>query len=500
MAKSVARAYPKSSGNVGPDAMVRRKRVFRAKMSPEMKPKVVAMIVASAIVMQQIDSTVVTTALPQMAISLHTNPVRLSVAVTAYLLSLAVFVPISGWAADRFGGRTIFRGAIALFTLGSILCGLSGNVIELTAARVLQGLGGAMMVPVGRLVLFRSVEKAALIGTMAYLQVPAQLGPVLGPPIGGFITTYFSWRWIFLVNVPLGILGIVLVTMFFDNPKEETPRPLDWIGFVLTGISLFCIAYGIEAINRGPGELTQVVVLLVLGVVLGALALRHLWRSPHPLLDLSVFRIQTFQTSISGGSLFRAGAGTLVFLLPLLLQVVFGLSAFTSGSITFATAVGSMSMKMTARPILRYFGFRNVMIVNSVISAASIIMCAFFTAATPLVLIFVLLLIAGFFQSLQFTATQALTYADVPQPQMSTVTSIASMSQQLSRGFGISFVAALLHLSLTWRGASTLGITDFMVAFAGAATLALLCLPFGLALPQDAAAEVSGHRPKSGAG
>ena len=208
-------------------------------MSPERKPKVVAMIVASAIVMQQIDSTSITTALPQMAVSLHTDPVRLSVAVTAYLLSLAVFVPVSGWMADRFGGRTVFRAAIALFTVGSILCALSGNIIELTAARVLEGFGGAMMVPVGRLVLFRSLEKSQIIGTMAYLQVPAQLGPVLGPPIGGFITTYVSWRFIFLVNVPLGILGIVLVTMFFDNPKEdEHRRPLDWIGFLLTGAAL----------------------------------------------------------------------------------------------------------------------------------------------------------------------------------------------------------------------------------------------------------------------
>jgi EmrB/QacA subfamily drug resistance transporter len=465
-------------------------------MSPEAKPKVVAMIVASAIIMQQIDSTVVTTALPQMAISLHTNPVRLSVAVTAYLLSLAVFVPVSGWAADRFGGRTIFRAAIALFTLGSILCGLSGNVIELTAARVLQGLGGAMMVPVGRLVLFRSLEKTALIATMAYLQVPAQLGPVLGPPIGGFITTYFSWRWIFLVNVPIGILGIVLVTLFFDNPKEEIRRPLDWIGFVLTGAALFCFMYGIEGIGRGRNDLVEVIVLLVLGVVVGTLALRHLWSSRHPLLDLSVFRIATFRASIYGGSLFRAGAGTLVFLLPLLLQVVFGLSAFASGCITFATAAGSMSMKLTARPIIRRFGFRNVIIVDSIISAASIAMCAFFTAATPVVLIFVLLLIAGYFQSLEFTATQAMTYADVENPQMSTATSIASMSQQLSRGFGISFVAVLLNLSLAWRGASALGTPDFTVAFAGAATLALLCAGFGWILPHDAAAEVSGHRPK----
>ena len=456
-----------------------------------------AMIVGSAVIMQQFDSTVLTTALPQMAVSLHSDPVRLSVAVTAYLLSLAIFIPVSGWAADRFGGRTVFRAAIALFTLGSILCGLSDNLPELTAARVLQGFGGSMMVPVGRLVLFRSVEKSKLIGTMAYLQVPAQIGPVLGPPIGGFITTYFSWRWIFLVNLPLGILGVILVTVFFDNLREETRRPLDWAGFLLTGVALFCLMYGIEAIGRGHGDPAEVIALLVLGAVSGALALRHLRRVKHPLLDLSVFRIATFRTSISGGSLFRAGAGTLVFLLPLLLQVVFGLSAAASGSITFASAAGSMSMKIAARPVLKLFGFRNVIIVNSVISAASIAMCTLFTASTPVSLIFALLLVAGFFQSLQFTATQAMTYADVPQAQMSTVTSIASMTQQLSRGFGISFVAVLLQLSMMWRGASTLALADFTVAFSGAATMALLCLPFGWTLRRDAAAEVSGHRPRS---
>src|SRR5882724_10966754 len=210
-------------------------------MSPATKPKVVAMIVASAIIMQQIDATVITTALPQMAISLNSDPVALSVAVTAYLLSVAVFIPVSGWAADRFGGRTVFRAAIALFTLGSVLCGLSDNAIELTAARVLQGLGGAMMVPVGRLVLFRSVEKSQLVRTLAYLQVPAQIGPVLGPLVGGTITTYFSWRWMFWVNVPLGIMGIVLVSWLFPNPKEERQRPLDWLGFLFTGTALSCL-------------------------------------------------------------------------------------------------------------------------------------------------------------------------------------------------------------------------------------------------------------------
>src|ERR1700761_6651404 len=392
-------------------------------MSPESKPKIVAMIVGSAIIMQQIDSTVITTALPQMAISLHSDPIRLSVAVTAYLLSLAVFVPVSGWAADRFGGRVIFRAAIALFTLGSILCGLSGNIVELTAARVLQGLGGAMMVPVGRLVLFRSVDKAALIGTMAYLQVPAQLGPVLGPPIGGFITTYFSWRWIFLVNVPLGILGIVLVTLFFDNPKDDEARPFDTAGFVFIGAALCCMMYALEAAGHG-GDLGELVFLVPFGIASGVLGVWHLRRAKYPVLDLSVFRIVTFQTGISGSTLFRAGAGSLQFLLPLLLQVVFGMTAFASGTVTFATAVGSITMKMAAKPVIRRFGFRKVIIANSVISAAAIAMCALFSAATPVLLIFVLLLFTGFFHSLQYTATQAMSYADIDQPQMSTATSI----------------------------------------------------------------------------
>jgi EmrB/QacA subfamily drug resistance transporter len=462
-------------------------------MSPGSKPKIVAMIVASSIIMQQIDSTVITTALPQMAISLHTDPVRLSIAVTAYLLSLAIFVPLSGWAADRFGGRTIFRAAIGLFTVGSILCGLSGNVVELTAARVLQGLGGAMMVPVGRLVLFRSVEKTQLVAILAFLQVPAQLGPVLGPPIGGFITTFLNWRWIFWVNVPLGVLGIVLVTVFFDNPKEEGRRPMDWLGFVLTGISLSCIMYGIEMIGRGTGEAAQAAALLAAGAAIGMLALRHLWRAPHPVLELSIFRILTFRTSIGAGSLFRAGSGTIPFLLPILLQVVFGMTAFASGLLTFATAAGSMTMKATARPILRRFGFRTVLIVNGIISAATIAMCALFTSSTPALLMFILLLVAGFFQSLQNTATQVLAYADVPNPQMSTATSIASMAQQLSKGFGIALVALLLHASLAWRGASELSAGDFHLAFGLATLVALLSLGFCLPLPPELASELSGH-------
>jgi MFS family permease len=437
-------------------------------------PKLLAVIVASAIIMQQIDSTAITTALPQMAVSLNTDPVRLTIAVTAYLLSIAVFIPVSGWAADRFGGKTVFRAAIALFTFASVLCGISENVVQLTAARVLQGLGGAMMVPVGRLVLFRNVDKAGLIPVMAYLQVPAQLGPVLGPLIG--------------------ILGIALVTRFFENQKEENPRPMDWSGFALTGIALSCIMYGIEAIGRGTGEGALAGGILAVGLMVGGFALRHLRRHPHPLLDLSIFRNATFRAGIGGGSLFRAGAGTLVFLLPLLLQVVFGMTAFLSGVLTFASAAGAMSMKVTARPILKRFGFRTAMIGNALISAATIAMCAFFTPSTPALLLFALLLIAGFFQSFQFTATQAIVYADVDHARMSSASSVASMAQQLSRGFGIAFVAGALNLMLAWRGTKELALVDFQVAFTAAASFAVLSVLFCWPLAHDAASELSGHR------
>jgi EmrB/QacA subfamily drug resistance transporter len=457
-------------------------------------PRFLAVIVASAIIMQQIDSTAITTALPQMAISLNTDPIRLTIAVTAYLLSIAVFIPVSGWAADRFGGRTVFRAAIALFTIGSILCGISENVVQLTMARVLQGLGGAMMVPVGRLVLFRSIEKSQLIPVMAYLQVPAQLGPVLGPLLGGFITTYISWRWIFFVNVPLGILGIILVTRYFDNPKESNPRPMDWVGFALSGIALACIMYGIEAVGRGSGEAVVAAAALLAGFVVGIFALRHMRRHPHPMLDPTVFRIPTFRAGIFAGSVFRAGAGALVYLLPLLFQVVFGMSAFLSGILTFATAAGSMSMKLTARPILKRFGFRSAMIGNALISAVTIAICIFFDASMPVFLMFVLLLIGGFFQSFQLTATQAIVYADMEHTRMSTASSIASMTQQLSRGFGIAFSAGLLNLSLAWHGASQLTMIDLQVAFTGAVTFALVSILFCLPLKPEAGAEVSGHR------
>jgi EmrB/QacA subfamily drug resistance transporter len=458
---------------------------------------VVALIVACALFMENLDGTVITTAIPAMAVSLGTTPVRLSLGITAYMLSLAVFIPVSGWVADRFGARTIFRAAIGVFTLGSILCGLSGNLAELAGARILQGIGGAMMVPVGRLVMIRSVEKSELVRAMAYLTVPALAGPLLGPPVGGFITTYFSWRWIFFLNVPIGLLGMVLVTLMIENYREEERPPLDWIGFVLTGVSLTCLMYAFDLAGHPLDDGQVVVMLLGAGVAVGALAVMHARRQAHPIIDLSLLRVPSFFVTISAGSVFRICSGTLPFLLPLLFQIGFGMTAFASGLLTFAGALGSFTMKISARWFLRRFGFRTVLVSNTVISALSILVCALFTESTPVVVIFMLLLVGGFFRSLQYTSLNTLAFADILPRRMSAATSFSSMMQQLSNGMGVALGAVLLHALLSWRGAAPgmLSTSDLQLTLAIAGLLAFAALPIFMRLPGDAGCDVSGHRP-----
>jgi len=462
------------------------------------KPILVALIIACAMFMENLDGTVITTALPAMARSFDTNPVRLSLGITSYMLSLAVFIPISGWIADRYGARTIFSAAIGVFTLGSILCGLSQNVPEFVGARVLQGIGGAMMVPVGRLVLLRSCEKSELVRAMSYLMVPAMIGPVVGPPLGGFITTFASWHWIFFLNVPIGVLGIVLVRRFIENYREPTLSPLDWRGFVLTGLALACLMYGLELVGRAEAAPLETLGFLGSGLAIGALAVRHALTHEKPLVDLALLRIPTFGATVLGGSLFRIGVGAIPFLVPLMLQVAFGMSAFSSGLLTFAAAAGSMTMKMSGGPILRRFGFRTVLVVNGAISAVFMMICALFTPATPAVTIFVLLLAGGFFRSLEFTSLNTLAFADVASPKMSAATSLSSMVQQVSLGAGVALGAILLHACLGWRNAphGPLVTSDFQVAFVVIGLISLAAVARFMRLAPDAGWEVSGHRPR----
>jgi len=457
---------------------------------------IVALVVACAFFMETFTGTVITTALPAMAQSFGSDPVHLSLGVTAYLLSLAIFIPLSGWIADRYGARTVFRAAIGVFTVASVLCGLSNSLIELVAARIVQGVGGAMMVPVGRLVMLRSVDRSEYVRAMAWLVVPAFLGPVVGPPVGGFITTFVSWRWVFMLNVPIGLLGIVLVTLLLENRREPHARPLDWQGFLLSGVSLACILYSLDLATRGTGQATACLALLGFGLALGVVAILHARRHPYPLIDLSLLRLPTFALSVWGGMFYRISAGAIPFLLPVFLQVGLGMTAFVAGLLILSDAVGTMAMNAVAPAVLRRWGFRTVLLYNGGLSAAAVGGPALIGAATPDWVIFVAFLFAGLLRSLQYNALSTLQYAEVEPREMSAATSFASMIQQICNGGGIAAGALLMQLALLWRGAAAdaLDARDIRVAFLAAGVLALAALPFYLRLAADAGAEVSGHR------
>jgi EmrB/QacA subfamily drug resistance transporter len=455
---------------------------------------VIPLIVACGLFMENLDSTVIATALPSIAQSLGEDPLRLNLAITSYLLSLAIFIPVSGWMADKFGARVIFRAAIVVFVMGSIACGLSNTLPELVAARVFQGMGGAMMVPVGRLIMLRSIPKARLVSAMSYLTVPALIGPVIGPPLGGFIVTYFSWRWIFFINIPIGMLGVVLVTKLIENVKEADVPKLDLRGFALIGLALAGLVFGFETIGRGAIPLPATIALLVGGAICAALFAWHAKGRANPAVDFSLLRFHTLRASIFGGFLFRAGIGSLPFLLPMMLQLGFGLSPLSSGLLTFASAAGAMTMKITAGPIIRTWGFRRVLICNAIISGLFLISYSQFGGATPHAVIFIALLAGGFFRSLQFTSVNTLGYADVPPALMSRATSFTSMMQQLSLSVGVGIGALALHLTTLFHGGGQVGPADFMPAFITVGLIAMSSVLFFLQLPHDAGAEVSGHR------
>jgi EmrB/QacA subfamily drug resistance transporter len=457
------------------------------------RSRMLPLIIGSALFMQTLDATIIANALPAMARSLNEDPLTLNLAITAYLLTSAVFLPISGWAADRFGARTVFRASIVLFAVSSLFCGLSQTLWELVAARMAQGVAGAMMVPVGRLVLLRTVPKSELVRAMAYLTMPALLGPVLGPPIGGFIVTFSSWRWIFYLNLPLGVLGVILSSLYVPNIKEAVSQRLDLRGFVLTGVGLAALVYGFESIGRDSLPGATVTGLFVVGALCLVAFVLHARRTPDAILDLSVLRLETFRASTVGGIFSRLSIGASPFLIALLLQLGFGLNAFQAGLISFAGAAGALAMKTTARPILARFGFRRVLVINAVISAAFLAACALFRPSTPYLLMMLVLLAGGFARSLQFTALNGLAYADVPQVQMSRASSLASMMQQLAQSIGVGLAAILLHATLQLHHTTQLTAEVIAPAFAMVAALSLLSVLFFLRLPANAGAEVSGR-------
>ncbi|GLS43371.1 MFS transporter [Methylobacterium brachythecii] len=460
-----------------------------------MRPsQIVPLVVATALFMENTDSTVIATALPVIAKSLGEDPIALKLALTSYLVSLAIFIPVSGWAADRYGARTVFRAALCVFMAGSLACAGSSSLAGFVAARFLQGMGGAMMVPVGRLVILRSVPKSELVGALAYLTIPALMGPVLGPPVGGFITTYFDWRWIFFINIPIGLAGIALATIFFENVREPERPPLDVLGFLLSGAGLALLMLGLASTGRHllPDWLSWGSVAF--GAVLLAAYFRHSRGVANPVIRLDLLKHGTFRASVTGGSLFRIGTGAIPFLLPLMLQIGFGLDPLRSGLITFASALGALLIKIIGPRILRLYGFRRVMLSNALIASAFLALNGLFTAGTPHWLIVCALLFGGCCRSLQFTCVNAIAYADLDTREMSAATSLASVAQQISLSLGVTIGALALETSARVQGHASITAADFTPAFFTVALISAAAIFSFARLAPDAGAEVSGQK------
>jgi EmrB/QacA subfamily drug resistance transporter len=451
---------------------------------------IVPLTVACVFFMQALDSLILATALPAIASSLHEDPIRLNLAITSYMVSQAVFVAASGWLTDRFGGRRVFLAAIVIFTGGSIACGLSQSFYQLVFARIAQGMGGAIMGPVGQLLVLRTTPKHQLLRAMNYIFMPGMLGPILGPPVGGFIVTYASWRWIFFINVPVGIVALGLALAYIRETDRRDVGPLDWRGFLFAALGVAALMFGFENVGRDLFPPLVVAAILAVGVVGVALLVRHSRRHPRPLLDLSIAKLHTWRIANFGSWPFRIGMGAHILLMPMLLQIGFGLSAFASGSITFASAVGMLFMRATSTPILRRFGFRRVLMGASIAGSILAVAPGFFTSTMPHLLISFVLLITGLARSLFIAGFGALRYADVPQERMSAATTLTSMVDQLAISSGVAVGALVLHLAVAWHGGGMLTAGVF-ITVGIISILGTFCF---MPLSPHAGADVSGHR------
>ena len=465
----------------------------------EAKPhfRTIALIVGAAMFMEQLDGTVLATALPSMARDLGVRATSLSIALTSYLISLAIFIPVSGRIADRFGARNVFRSAIVIFLIGAITCANAPNVITLVLARFFEGIGGALMMPVGRLVLMRNVEKRDLIQATSWVLIPAVVGPILGPPVGGFIVTYLhSWRMIFYLNVPTGLIGIVLVSLFISNTKGEVPEKTDYTGIFLSSMSLGLFLFGFELISH-EGMAYLALSFLAVGALLGALYIFHARRAQDPILDLSLMKIPTFGTSVIAGAITRVTQGAHPYLLPLMMQLGFGLSAAQSGLMTLATALGSIAAKPIAPTLLRRWGFRDTLMVNGFFASAGYMVCGLFRPGWPLPLMFAVMVTSGFFMSIQFTGYNTIAYDEVSQQRMGAATSFYTTFQQLMLSVGICSGAAALQGAMVLRGHARPHFSDFTAAFWTVAAVSLLATIWNRRFAHDAGHEISGHTPRT---
>ncbi|WP_162894934.1 DHA2 family efflux MFS transporter permease subunit [Rhizobium terrae] len=452
--------------------------------------KTVPLIVASALIMQQIDSTAIATALPSIADALGEPPVVLHSAITIYLLAAGVFLPISGWLADRFGARLLFCSAIGIFTFASLLCAASTTLPMLIAARALQGFGGALMLPTARLILVRSVPREDLISAMVLTSMPAVVGPAIGPLFGGFITGISSWRWIFWINLPVGIIAIILTLALIDKVPVAERKSFDVLGFILTGIGIGATIFGLDAFARDMNGGS--IALACAGLAILGLYVLHARRKTDPILDLRLFRHPTFRASLSGGTLFRISIGALPFMLPLLMQEVFRYTPLQSGAITFVSAIGAFGMRTITKRILHRFGFRRILFWNALVASFSMGLCGIFTPQTAMAVMIGIILLGGFFRALQFTSLNTLGFAEVSDAEMSHATSLSQMGQRIAQSIGVAFAALLLQYFS--GGSQTLTNHAFTMSFAIiAAVSASSCFTF-LRLPETAGDVLAGRR------
>jgi EmrB/QacA subfamily drug resistance transporter len=455
---------------------------------------IVPAIIGSVLLMQTLESTIMANAVPTIAGALREDPLRLNMAMTMFLLAAAVAMPISGWLADKFGAQKTLLAAMVLFAASSVGCGFAQSLPQLVAGRMFQGASVAMLSPVGRLVLLRTTPRSQLVSALSILTIPPVVGPLIGPLIGGFIVTYFDWRWIFFINVPVAAVCVVLTRIFIPDVKEPTVPPIDPKGLVLTGVGLAALVFGFDNLGRPFLSPAEIAGLFATAFACLWLYVRHARRTPHAIIDLGVFRTPTFAAATVGGGFMRIAVGALPFLLAMLLQVGFGMSAFAAGALTFLSGAGSLFMKGAAPPILRRFGFRAVLIVNGVITALTFVAFASITPTTGKWALMAMLAAGGFFRSLQFTAMAALGFADIPPEQMSRASTTTSMAQQLVQSVGIGLSAVLLHALQLSRHEAQLTWQAVTPAFAVMAAVSAISLFWFLRLPPNAGHEINGPR------
>ncbi|MBD1553521.1 MFS transporter [Pseudomonas typographi] len=452
-----------------------------------------ALLVAAAFFMENLDATVIVTALPDMAASFGVAAIDLNVGITAYVLTLAVFIPASGWVAERWGHRRVFMAALAAFTIASALCGVSQTLGQFVAARVLQGIGGAMMVPVGRLAVLQNTEKKDLLTAIAFITWPGLVAPVLGPPLGGLITSWASWHWIFLLNVPLGLLAMAWAFKLMPaGPGAGQARPFDGLGFVLCAATCAGLLHALDELGQNPARWPPYA-LLLLSVVLAAWLVRHLLRHRAPLLRLEAVRVKTYQVVFNGGSLFRAMVSAHPFLLPLMFQLGFGLSPVNSGLLVLCLFAGNIGMKPMTNWVLRTQGFRRTLVGSSLVLSAATFACAALTPATPWWLVAPLLVVSGMARSMGFTAYSSLAFADMPAPLMSSANTLFSMAQQLAFGLGVALAVIFLRVAQAALGVGESALAGYHLAFVLIGVMTLASMLDLLRLPGDAGAQVSGH-------